>query len=88
MPPSWPSYPISVREQRVGDAVSAAIRVLSVQAHSIRAFLHEQPPSETLDSSFVIYVIPAFWFTSILIYETSIRTIQAALTVELGEIVI
>ena len=67
MPPSRPSFSISIFEQRIVSAASAAIRVSSVRAHSIRAFLREQPPSETLDSSFVIYVIPTFWFTCILI---------------------
>ena len=83
-----PSFAILVRKQPVGNAVSAAVRVLSVQAHSIRAFLHEQPPPETPDSSFVIYVILSFWFTSILVYKPSIRPIQAAPTVELPEMIV
>jgi len=88
MPPSQPSYSVLPREQSVGDAVSAAIRVSSVQAHSIRAFLHEQPLQETPDSSFVIYVIFGFRFTCILLYKPPIRAIQAILFVELPEIVV
>ena len=88
MPPSRGSFSISIREQRVGDAASTAIRVLSVRAHSIRAFLREQPPPEVPDSSFVIYVIPAFWFTCILIHKPSIWAIQTGLAVELPKIVV
>jgi hypothetical protein len=88
MPPSRGSFSISICEQRVDGAASAAIRVLSVRAHSSRAFLREQPPPDTSDSSFVIYVIPGFWFTCILIDKPSIWAIQTGLAVELPKIVV